>query len=89
MEFVLGAELVDIKVVEELGKFGWIYSILSEISHPNPIGQRRYFGDVEQIDELLNDDTLKFYIAEGLGTMFYSGIAVGKLLKICGAIPVK
>lgn len=85
---VPGAEVIDYKMVDELGPFGWIYSILSEFSHPNPLSSRRYFGESVVADEIAGAEAMRGYIAVGLSTTpFYAGTAVNALFAVCGVEP--
>jgi hypothetical protein len=80
---VPGAKAIDYKVVAELGPFGWIYSWLSELTHPNPIGNRRYFSESISDDDIISDEMMRFAVAEGLSKNFYAGFASNFLFSIC------
>ncbi len=84
---VPGAEVIDYKIVDELGPFGWIYSILSELAHPNPLVSRRYFGESAVADKIVGAEAMRFYIAEGLSKSVYAGFAVNTLFSVCGSEP--
>ena len=62
------------KVVKKLGRFGWIYSKLSEVSDSNPIGRHRCFSG-EGDNPMISDGDFKFSIAKGLFTIFYASVA--------------
>jgi len=83
---VPGAKPTDHRIVKKMGKFGWIYSILSEFSHPNPVNSGRYFGSDW---EFLSDLSMKLFIAEGLSTMIYAGVATNTLMTVLGVRETK
>lgn len=84
---VPGAEAINYKVYREKGPIGFIYSWLSEMSHPNPFNRYRYVPSMSD-DSGLSDDSgfydelLKCFISEGISTMYYASIATENLINM-------